>query len=59
MRCTQTLTADSGTFSARATCATGAGSGVAATTDVTIATASEQRAAFATLVSILAHSITL
>jgi hypothetical protein len=33
MRCTQTLTADSGTFIARATCATGAGSGVAATAD--------------------------
>jgi hypothetical protein len=30
MRCTHTLTEDSGTFIARATCATGAGSGVEA-----------------------------
>ena len=30
IRCTQTLTEDSGTFIARATCATGAGSGVEA-----------------------------
>jgi len=33
MRCTQTLTADSGTLNARATCATGAGSGVDATAE--------------------------